>query len=64
MSEKRTWRRSRNRIVSGVCAGLADYYGVEPNFVRIFYVLTSAASVFVPGIVIYLVLWAMMPPPE
>lgn len=51
-------------MLRGVCAGLAEYYGVEPLFVRLFYVLTSAASVFVPGILIYLVLWMLMPPPE
>ncbi len=64
MSDKKTLRRSRNRVLCGVCGGLAEYYGVDPNFVRVFYLLTSAASVFVPGIVIYLVLWATMRLPE
>lgn len=64
MKPKKRLRLSRNRMLRGVCAGLAEYYGVEPLFVRLFYVLTSAASVFVPGILIYLVLWMLMPPPE
>jgi len=57
-------RLSHNRLVAGVCAGIAEYFGVEVNFVRLFYLLTSAASAVVPGVVIYLVLWMMLPPPE
>ena len=64
MNGKKRLRLSRNRIFGGVCGGLAEYYGVDPPFVRLFYFLTSAASVFVPGIVIYLVLWMLLPPPE
>lgn len=64
MNAKKRLRLSRNRMVRGVCAGLAEYFGLDPLFVRTFYFLTSAASVFVPGIVIYLVLWMLMPPPE
>lgn len=64
MSARRPLRLSRDRVLRGVCGGLAEYYGVEPNFVRLFYLMTSAASVVVPGIVIYLVLWMMMRPPE
>lgn len=64
MGAKRPLRLSRNRVLRGVCGGLAEYYGVEPNLVRVFYLLTSAASVFVPGIVIYLVLLMVMRPAE
>jgi phage shock protein PspC (stress-responsive transcriptional regulator) len=61
--KERPLRRSRNRVIAGVCAGVADYYGVEPDFVRLFFMLTTAASVILPGIVIYLVLWMLMRPP-
>lgn len=61
---KRPLRRSRNRVIAGVCAGIGDYYGVEADFVRLFYMLTTAASVILPGIVIYLVLWMLMRRPE
>jgi phage shock protein C len=64
MNAKKRLRLSRNRMLWGVCGGLAEYYGVEPLFVRLFFFLTAAASVFVPGIIIYLVLWMLMPPPE
>ncbi len=63
METKKTLRLSRNRMVKGVCAGIAEWYGLDANFVRLFYVLTSAACVFVPGILIYVVLWMMMAPP-
>ena len=57
-------RLSHNRMLGGVCAGIAEYFGVEVNFVRLFYLLTSAASAVAPGVVIYLVLWLMLPSPE
>ncbi|MCK6372439.1 MAG: PspC domain-containing protein [Gammaproteobacteria bacterium] len=64
MKQKGPLRLSRNRLLLGVCAGLAEWYGVETNFVRLFYLMTSAACVFVPGIVIYLILWMIMRPAE
>ncbi len=54
--------RSRDRIIAGVCGGLAEWLGWSPNVVRILYVLISVASVAFPGILVYLVLWLVMPP--
>jgi phage shock protein PspC (stress-responsive transcriptional regulator) len=64
MSDKKVLRLSRHRVLGGVCAGFAEYYGIEPLFVRLFYIVTTSASAIVPGIVIYLVLWALMRPAE
>jgi phage shock protein PspC (stress-responsive transcriptional regulator) len=64
MNDKKVLRLSRHRALAGVCAGFAEYYGIEPLFVRLLYIVTTAASAIVPGIVIYLVLWALMRPPE
>jgi phage shock protein PspC (stress-responsive transcriptional regulator) len=51
--------RPRNRIVAGVCAGLARRFGISPTLVRILFV----ASLLLPGpqILIYLALWVIMP---
>jgi phage shock protein PspC (stress-responsive transcriptional regulator) len=54
--------RSRDRIIAGVCGGLAEWLGWSPNVVRILYVVVSVASVAFPGILVYLVLWLVMPP--
>jgi phage shock protein C len=53
--------RSRdNRIVAGVCAGLADYLGLDVNVVRL---LVAVVTVFTAGtaILAYLVAWAVIP---
>jgi len=53
--------RSRNRILAGVCGGLADWLGWSPTMVRMLYVLISVISAAFPGILVYLVLWFVMP---
>ena len=55
--------RSRNAWLAGVCGGLADWLGWSPMMVRILYVLVSAVSAAFPGILVYLVLWFVMPGP-
>jgi phage shock protein PspC (stress-responsive transcriptional regulator) len=58
----RPLRRSRrHRILAGVCRGLADWLGWDPTLVRALYVAVSICSVAFPGILVYLVLWVVMP---
>ena len=54
-------RSSRNKILGGVCGGIAEYVGWEPGTVRLLYVLVSFFSAAFPGILVYLVLWLVMP---
>lgn len=56
--------RSSDRMIAGVCAGLAEYFGLRVDGVRIAYVLISIFSAAFPGILVYLVLWFAMPDPE
>ena len=56
--------RSRNKMIAGVCAGIAEYYGWSARDVRIGYVLLSVLSAAFPGILVYLILWLVMPPPD
>ncbi|ASK27531.1 PspC domain-containing protein [Neisseria chenwenguii] len=54
--------RSRNyRIIAGVMGGIAEYLGWSPFLTRLLFVILSCASVAVPGILVYIVLWIMMP---
>ena len=65
MAEYKKLRRSRSdRIIAGVCGGLADYFGLSPTGVRVVYVLASILSVAFPGIIVYLILWALIPSEE
>jgi phage shock protein C len=57
-------RSHRHRLIAGVCGGIADWLGWNPTLVRILYVVGSAISVAFPGILVYLILWAVMPSQE
>lgn len=55
-------RRSRqNRMIAGVCGGLASWLGWDATLVRILYVAVSLLSAAFPGILAYLILWFVMP---
>jgi phage shock protein C len=57
-------RRSRDKVIAGVCGGLAEWMGWPANRVRIAYVVVSVLSAAFPGILVYLVLWFVMPGPD
>jgi phage shock protein PspC (stress-responsive transcriptional regulator) len=57
----RLHRSTGNRMIAGVCGGLAEWLGWDPTLVRILYVVVSIASAAFPGFLIYLVLWLIMP---
>ncbi len=61
MSSKKLTRSRENNIIAGVMGGIADYLGWSPFSVRLIFVLVSCASVAVPGILIYVILWFLMP---
>jgi phage shock protein PspC (stress-responsive transcriptional regulator) len=55
-------QRSRDqRIIAGVCGGLAEWLGWSVTLVRVLFVLVSVFSAAFPGILIYIVLWVLMP---
>jgi len=56
--------RSRNKMIAGVCAGIAEYFGWDVTLFRVAFVLVSILSVAFPGILVYLVCWIVMPRPE
>jgi phage shock protein C len=58
----RPLRRSRTeRVIAGVCAGLAHHFGLDVTLMRILYVLVSILSAAFPGILVYIVLWIVIP---
>lgn len=55
-------RRSRHdRMIAGVMGGIAHRFGWSPVVVRVLYVLLSVLSAAFPGIVVYLILWLLIP---
>ncbi len=54
-------RRSRSRkMIAGVCAGLAEYFGLDITLIRVVYVLLSVFTAFA-GVLVYLILWLIIP---
>ena len=56
--------RSTDRRLGGVCGGLADYFGIDPTLVRITFVVLAIVSLGFGALLLYGVLWAIMPEPD
>lgn len=59
MDSKRLYRARKGKMIGGVCAGLANYFSVDPTIVRLVFVLLFFAGA--SGFMIYLILWIIMP---
>lgn len=64
MNPPRRLTRSNDRVIGGVCGGIAEFVGWDATAVRALYVFLSVISAAFPGILMYLVLWWVMPPDE
>lgn len=54
-------RSRRNKMIAGVCGGLANWLGWDPTLVRFLYVVVSVLSAAFPGAIVYVLLWLLMP---
>ena len=54
-------RSRQDRMLAGVCGGLANWLGWSPGLVRVLFVLVSVLSAAFPGIIVYVILWIVMP---
>ena len=59
MEEKKRLTRPDDKMIGGVCAGLAEYLDIDPTIVRIVWVLMVLFAGF--GILLYVILWLIMP---
>ncbi|MBP5476721.1 MAG: PspC domain-containing protein [Paludibacteraceae bacterium] len=64
MMEPKKLRRSTNKMLAGVCAGIAEYLNLDPTVVRVAYVVISILSAAFPGVLLYLILMLLMPNSE
>ena len=56
---KRLTRSNKDKKIAGVCAGIAEYFNVDPTVVRLLFVV--AALLGGPGLLLYIILWIIMP---
>jgi phage shock protein C len=54
-------RSSSDRMIAGVCGGLARWLGWDATLVRVAYVVVSILSAAFPGLLVYILLWIVMP---
>lgn len=55
-------RRSRtNRMIAGVIGGLAEYWSIDATLARVIFVIGSIISAAFPGILVYALLWLIIP---
>lgn len=55
------YRSRSNRMLAGVCGGLAAWLGWSPTWVRLLYILVSVLSAAFPGTIAYVILWLVVP---
>ena len=55
-------RSNQNKMIGGVCAGLAEYFTIDPLFIRIFFILWVVVGE--GGVFAYFLLWLIMPPKQ
>jgi len=56
---KRMYRDTDNRIIGGVCSGLAAYWRIDPTIVRLIFIILAIFGM--AGVLIYLILWIVLP---
>jgi phage shock protein C len=59
--QRRSLRRSRNnRMIAGVCGGLAEFFGISSFWFRLAFIIAFIPG-GVPGVLVYLIMWIMIP---
>ncbi|MBK0064738.1 MULTISPECIES: PspC domain-containing protein [unclassified Acinetobacter] len=61
MANTGLYRSNRQHVIAGVMGGIAERFGWNANLLRVIFVLISVMSAAFPGILVYLVLWLVMP---
>lgn len=57
---KRLYRSTQNKVLGGICGGIADYFNVDPVLIRIIFVVLLIAS-FGTAALAYIIAWIIIP---
>lgn len=58
---KKLYRIEQGKVIGGVCGGFAEYLNIDPNVVRILYVILSVFTAAFPGILVYIICLIILP---
>ncbi|MBQ9881784.1 MAG: PspC domain-containing protein [Synergistes sp.] len=61
MAAKKLYRSNTNKMLGGVCGGVAEYFNVDPTLIRLAYVLLSVFTAAFPGILVYIIALIVIP---
>jgi phage shock protein PspC (stress-responsive transcriptional regulator) len=53
--------RSTNKMLAGVCGGIAEFFDIDPTLIRVCYAALSVFSAAFPGLILYIILMLIMP---
>ncbi len=59
--EQKKLTRSANKILAGVCGGIAEYFDIDPTLVRVCYAALSIFTTGFPGVLLYIIMMLLMP---
>jgi phage shock protein C len=61
---KKLYRSSKQRMIAGICGGLAEYFDMDVNIMRLLFVAISLLSVLFPMVIFYIIAWIIVPEKE
>jgi phage shock protein C len=60
---KQLYRSQKNKVIAGVCGGIAEHLDVDPVLVRLVYILLTFGTGLGPGLIVYIIAWIIIPLP-
>ena len=61
MATKRLYRSENDKMLAGVCGGVAEYFSIDPTIVRLLFVLLAIVTVAFPVMLAYFLMWIIVP---
>jgi phage shock protein C len=55
------YRSEKNKVIAGVCGGIAEHLDVDPVLVRLVYILLTFGTGLGPGLIVYVIAWMIIP---
>ncbi|MDP2629372.1 MAG: PspC domain-containing protein [Candidatus Harrisonbacteria bacterium] len=59
--EKKLYRSRQNRVFTGVLGGIGEYFNIDPTLLRLIFLLVVIFTALIPGIIFYILAFALMP---
>lgn len=57
---KRLYRSRKEKVIAGVCGGIAEYFNIDPTFVRLIFIVFCFLGLGL-SLIVYLIAWAIIP---